>query len=144
MMKKILLIIILLLVYLGVGRDKVALFNGLNGDVSDNAAIQRAYQERDSDVQVQGFGRVIKTLSDDLDGSRHQRFIVKTDSGQTILIAHNIDLADKIVTLKQGDQVEFYGEYKWNEKGGVLHWTHHDPQNRHAHGWIKHKGIKYQ
>ncbi|HGP4722057.1 DUF3465 domain-containing protein, partial [Vibrio cholerae] len=27
---------------------------------------------------------------------------------------------------------------------GVLHWTHKDPQNRHAHGWLKHNGQVYE
>ncbi|HGP6284778.1 DUF3465 domain-containing protein, partial [Vibrio cholerae] len=26
----------------------------------------------------------------------------------------------------------------------VLHWTHKDPQNRHAHGWLKHNGQVYE
>ncbi|HCJ6793132.1 DUF3465 domain-containing protein, partial [Acinetobacter baumannii] len=26
----------------------------------------------------------------------------------------------------------------------VLHWTHHDPQNRHENGWLKHNGRIYQ
>ncbi|EOG7679701.1 DNA-binding protein, partial [Vibrio cholerae] len=25
-----------------------------------------------------------------------------------------------------------------------LHWTHKDPQNRHAHGWLKHNGQVYE
>jgi hypothetical protein len=38
--------------------------------------IGRAFATRTSDVQVQGEGTVIRVLADDLDGSRHQRFIV--------------------------------------------------------------------
>ncbi|RYZ80132.1 MAG: DUF3465 domain-containing protein [Moraxellaceae bacterium] len=95
-------------------------------------------------VQVSDTGEVIKILFDDTKGSRHQRFIVRTNENFTILIAHNIDLAHRITTLKEGDMVSFYGEYEWNEKGGVVHWTHRDPRGHHISGWIKHKGVTYQ
>ncbi|ENP9928411.1 DUF3465 domain-containing protein, partial [Vibrio cholerae] len=104
---------------------------------ANDAVLQQAYLSQQSDLQVQGFGQVSKVLPDDNDGSRHQKFILKLNSGQTLLVAHNIDLAPRIPNLKVGDSVEFYGEYEWNKKGGVLHWTHKDPQNRHAHGWLK-------
>ncbi|ELJ8462312.1 DUF3465 domain-containing protein, partial [Vibrio cholerae] len=107
---------------------------------ANDAVLQQAYQSQQSDLQVQGLGQVVKVLPDDNDGSRHQKFILKLNSGQTLLVAHNIDLAPRIPNLKVGDSVEFYGEYEWNKKGGVLHWTHKDPQNRHAHGWLKHNG----
>jgi hypothetical protein len=114
--------------------------------VADNTSttLQNAYNRQLSDIQLEGEGVVIKVLPDDLDGSRHQRFILKLAHGQTVLIAHNIDLADKIQSLKKGDRVEFNGEYEWNARGGVIHWTHHDPADRHVHGWLKHRGITYQ
>ncbi|EHH3082089.1 DUF3465 domain-containing protein [Vibrio vulnificus] len=111
---------------------------------ANDAFLQQAYQSQQSDLQVQGFGQVVKVLPDDNDGSRHQKFILKLNSGQTLLVTHNIDLASRIPNLKIGDSVEFYGEYEWNKKGGVLHWTHKDPQNRHAHGWLKHNGQVYE
>ena len=97
-----------------------------------------------SGEQLRGSGEVIRLLADDNDGSRHQRFIIKLDSGRTLLIAHNIDLASRISSLKVGDTVEFYGEYEWNEKGGVIHWTHRDPDGAHVDGWLKHRGRTYQ
>lgn len=112
--------------------------------VGSNTALQDAIAARQSNVQVKGEGIVTKVLKDDLDGSRHQRFILKLGSGQTLLVAHNIDLAPRIDTLRSGDSVEFYGEYEWNPKGGVIHWTHHDPAGRHVGGWIRHLGKTYQ
>ncbi|HDI3211691.1 TPA: DUF3465 domain-containing protein [Vibrio cholerae] len=111
---------------------------------ANDAILQQAYQSQQSDLQVQGLGQVVKVLPDDNDGSRHQKFILKLNSGQTLLVAHNIDLAPRIPNLKVGDIVEFYGEYECNKKGGVLHWTHKDPQNRHDHGWLKHNGQVYE
>ncbi|WP_373796676.1 DUF3465 domain-containing protein [Neisseria dentiae] len=106
--------------------------------------LQTAYEQKQSNIQVEGSGVVVKTLPDDNKGSRHQRFILKLAGGQTLLVAHNIDLAQKIKGLKKGDTVEFYGEYEWSQQGGVIHWTHHDPQGRHADGWLKHNGVTYQ
>lgn len=110
----------------------------------DNSSIGRAFASGTSDVQVEGEGTVIRVLPDDVDGSRHQRFIVQLASGQTLLITHNIDLAPRIAGLKLGDSVAFNGEYVWNDKGGVIHWTHHDPQGRHVAGWVIHNGKRYQ
>jgi hypothetical protein len=97
-----------------------------------------------SGEQTRGSGTVIRLLADDNDGSRHQRFILRVQGGGTLLVAHNIDLAPRIPGLEVGDTVEFYGEYEWNDKGGVIHWTHHDPNGRHAGGWLKHGGRTYQ
>ncbi len=108
-----------------------------------NSSIQSAYDHRQSDIQVQQKGIVAKVLPDDLKGSRHQKFILKFDN-LSVLVAHNIDLAPKIEGLRAGDTVEFYGEYEWNRKGGIVHWTHHDPAGRHINGWLKHKGKTYQ
>lgn len=90
--------------------------------------------------------RVIKTLPDDNHGDRHQRFIIEIDylpsSIATVLIAHNIDLAPR-VPVERGSIVRFFGQYEWNEKGGLLHWTHHDPSNWREGGWIELHGKRY-
>jgi len=105
---------------------------------------QEAFVAPQSGEQVRGKGVVTRILADDNDGSRHQRFIVEVAGGRTLLIAHNIDLAPRVEGLEVGDTVEFYGEYEWNDKGGVIHWTHHDPDGRHVGGWLKHRGRTYQ
>jgi len=123
----------------------IALFQLLNPlSVSAEDSISNAFNNHQSNIQVSGYGMVIKILSDDNTGSRHQRFILKLLSGQTILIAHNIDLAPKINGVSKGDNIQFYGQYEWNNKGGIVHWTHKDPNNNHEHGWLKHNGRIYQ
>ena len=103
-----------------------------------------AFADRRSNVQVEGSGVVDRVLPDDNDGSRHQRFILRLASGQTVLVAHNIDLADRLTGLDRGDTVAFYGEYEWTPAGGVIHWTHRDPARRHVSGWLKHEGRRVQ
>ena len=109
-----------------------------------NAYVSQDDAQWRSGQQVQSRGTVTRVLSDDNDGSRHQRFILRIASGRTLLIAHNIDLAPRIGSLRTGDTVAFYGEYEWNDKGGVIHWTHHDPQGHHVGGWLEHNGRRYE
>ena len=119
--------------------------SGRNGVVDvDDSPIRRAFNNRESGVQVEGEGVVTRILEDDLSGSSHQRFILRLQSGQTLLIAHNIDVAPRVAGIQEGDRVSFYGVYEWNEKGGTVHWTHHDPQGKHVAGWLKHNGRIYQ
>ncbi|MES2365377.1 MAG: DUF3465 domain-containing protein [Pseudomonadota bacterium] len=112
-------------------------------DTSD-AVIANAFANQISNLQVSGQGVVIKLLPDDNSGSRHQRFIVKLANGQTLLVAHNIDLAARVEHLSEGDSIMFNGQYEWNAKGGVLHWTHRDPGWSHPSGWLQHQGQTYQ
>ena len=111
---------------------------------TSDKALRNAFENKINGFQVGGSGKVIEILPDDNQGSRHQRFILKLVSNQTLLVAHNIDLAPKIENLKVDDHVNFYGEYEWNSKGGVIHWTHHDPNGRHEGGWLNHSGKMYQ
>lgn len=114
-----------------------------SSSVADKA-ISNAYQAKLSGVQLGGEGVVDRVLTDDDDGSRHQRFILRLASGQTLLIAHNIDIAPRIEALKSGDRVSFFGQYEWNAEGGIIHWTHQDPNGQHVPGWLKYNGMVYQ
>lgn len=107
-------------------------------------AVERLFRARISGEMVEGSGRVRAELPDDRRGSRHQRFLVEFSNGHTLLVSHNIDLAPRVDKLAKGDRVEFRGQYEWNEKGGVLHWTHHDPDGRRPGGWLRHAGATYR
>lgn len=118
--------------------------NVLPGTTEQHSDIARLFREQQSGVFVEGVGSVEKLLPDDLDGSRHQRFILRLASGSTLLVSHNIDLAPRIESLRVGDEVRFRGQYEWNERGGVVHWTHHDPAGERSGGWLHHASKTYE
>lgn len=143
-MKQLLMLIVLVIgIYFGYENSSTPDAPFVSAMESD-AIIMQAFSDRQHSVQVQGAGTVARILSDDNEGSRHQRFILELDSGHSLLVAHNIDLAPRIDNLRSGDAVAFFGEYEWNERGGVVHWTHHDPQGRHVGGWLDHGGQRYE
>lgn len=145
-MKKLLLVIVIAIAaYVGYVQQQPRFSEvPVSGAARSDSVLASAFENHASNIQVHGRGLVAKVLADDNEGSRHQRFLVRLSSGQTILIAHNIDLAPRIASLSEGDAVEFNGEYEWNSKGGLVHWTHHDPAGRHPGGWLKHNGKTIQ
>lgn len=110
---------------------------------ADARRVARAFEARESGFMVTLEGRVDRLLADDREGSRHQRFLMRLENGPTLLVAHNIDLADR-APVEVGDRVRLRGQYEWNERGGVLHWTHHDPDGSHPEGWIEVDGVRVE
>lgn len=107
-------------------------------------AVRKAFEERAESRQMLVEGVVTRTLADDRDGSPHQRFIIDVGGGQTLLVAHNLDLAPRLDGLTAGERVKVYGEYEWNPQGGVMHWTHDDPRGNHVTGYVEWRGRRYQ
>jgi len=110
---------------------------------STTGVVEAAYAAHRSNTWVEVDGEIVRILSDDQEGSRHQRFILELESGHTVMVAHNIDLVDRI-PVNKGDNISLRGRYEWNDRGGVIHWTHHDPEGRIQGGWIKHQNESYR
>ena len=104
---------------------------------------ETALREKKKDVWLEVEGPVRKLLPDDTRPPRHQRLLLDMGERRTLLIVHNIDLAPRVPATK-GDRLKVRGEFVWNEKGGLIHWTHHDPDGRHAGGWVEHEGKRYE
>ena len=117
--------------------------NSPEPQATSELTVEAAAKDHLSEVMLDASGLIHNVLPDDNEGSRHQRFILELESGHTVLVAHNIDLAPR-VPLNKGDRVNIHGQYEWNDRGGVLHGTHGDPANRHEGGWIDHNGKRYQ
>lgn len=105
--------------------------------------IAAAFSAERSGFMVETAGVVDRVLPDDDEGDRHQRFVLRLDNRHSVLVAHNLELA-KRVPIEEGDPVAIKGQYEWNERGGVLHWTHHDPRGSHEAGWIRFGGTVYE
>lgn len=94
-------------------------------------------------VEIEVTGTVKEVLPDDTKPPRHERFIVVLPDGHTLLVAHDTDLAPRI-PLVGGETLLLHGQYEWNGRGGVLHWTHQDPSHVHAEGFVELAGRKYR
>jgi hypothetical protein len=106
--------------------------------------VERAYAQHLSNIEVTAQGSVTRLLADETGpAGTHQRFIVRmSGSTQTLLVDNNVNIG-KRVPLAVGDDVVLHGEYVWNEQGGLVHFTHHDPAHTHEDGWIEVRGVRY-
>jgi hypothetical protein len=98
--------------------------------------LHRNFVKRDSGSWIEVSGVVLRLMPDDGDGERHQRFIIGIPGRQTLLVAHNLDLAERL-PIGIGDRVLVRGIYEWNEYGGLVHWTHPDPLGLEAGGYVR-------
>lgn len=108
------------------------------------SSIASAFANHENMASVNVSGSIVTILSDDTDGDRHQRFIIKLSNAQTILIVHNIDIAPRVAAIALKESIFIHGEYIWNSEGGLIHWTHHDPGGSHEDGWILYQGKTYR
>jgi Protein of unknown function (DUF3465) len=111
---------------------------------ADDAAIAADYHNHQSNVEVTADGTVVRLLADRTSSTgTHEQFIIKLSSQNiTVEIEHNISIAAR-VPVAEGDHVIVHGEYVWNSKGGLIHFTHHDPQGTHEAGYIEDNGKTY-
>lgn len=121
-----------------------ALTSACASTVAGSPTVARAFAEHLSGIEVTAGGAVTRLLSDDTGPSgTHQRFIIQVKgSAQTVLIENNVGIG-KRVPLSTGDDVVVHGEYVWNDQGGLIHFTHHDPAHTHEDGWIDANGMRY-
>lgn len=110
----------------------------------DDAAVVSDFQNHRSQLEVTADGTVIRLFPDRTGSSgTHEQFIIRLrDKDVTVEIEHNISIGAR-VPVAVGDQVVVHGEYIWNAQGGLIHFTHHDPEGTHESGYIIDKGKTY-
>ena len=111
----------------------------------DDRVVCDAYSAGRSHVEVVADGTVTRVL-----GVRpgvespHEGFLLRLGSGCTVVVRVevNTDFTGTI-PLREGDHVAVKGEYEYYSRGGVIHWTHHDPRGRHENGYVEAGGRSY-
>ncbi len=112
----------------------------------NNSAVYAAFASGTSRVEVSVAGNVTRTLGMRTGRSgTHEGFLMQADGqrGLVLRVEDNVDLTGPI-PLRNGEHVIVHGEYEYYPRGGVIHWTHHDPAGRHESGYIEVVGKRYQ
>jgi hypothetical protein len=105
-------------------------------------AVQDAYNYRQTGFMAEVDGTVARILMDDKEDPRNQKFTIRLTNGQMLLVIHDQEAAGR-VPVSVGDTVLVRGEYVWTEAGGTLRYTQRDYSPRRLHGWIDHRGERY-
>ena len=104
--------------------------------------VHDAYRYRQTGMMAEVTGTVARILLDDRAEPELQKFVIRLKNGQTILVVHNQKIGER-VPVAVNDTVLVRGEYQWSETGGTLRHTQRDYTPRRRHGWIDHKGERY-
>ena len=110
---------------------------------SDDDRIAEAFVQRKSNIFVTVKATVLRALPDAEVGGHFQKFLVRLESGHTLMVSHNVDLAPRVPVV-EGAPMRIRGEYDWSDIGGVIHWTHRDPAGERDGGWIEFKRYVYE
>jgi Protein of unknown function (DUF3465) len=117
---------------------------GAGGDAASNAGVYDAWSMHRSYVQVTATGSVARVLGTRLGPSgMHEGFLLHLRGaegrGLTVRVEDNVDITGQI-PLQPGDDAVVRGEYIYDPRGGLIHYTHHDPRGRHPSGYIRVNG----
>ncbi|VVS95152.1 protein of unknown function duf3465 [Desulfoluna spongiiphila] len=105
---------------------------------SSDEALQRALDKKHSAIQVGGSGKVITILPHDTQGSRHQRVIVRLDSGQTPLMAHALTRSGSATTSISSSNTS------GTAKVALFTGRPMTPAGAMRWGWLNHGGNLYR
>ena len=111
------------------------------GTDAGNAAVYDAWRAQRSSVEVTASGSVARIFGTRLGRSgEHEGFLLHLRGpgghGLTVRVEDNVDITGPI-PLQTGDDVEVRGEYIFDPRGGIVHYTHHDPRGHHSSGYVK-------
>lgn len=111
------------------------------GGTDPNAAVYDAWQNGRSRLEVTATGKITRLFGIRAGPSGlHEGFLVRLSGaaghGLTVRVEDNVDITG-LIPLSAGENVEVRGEYIYDESGGLIHFTHHDPRGRHAGGYVR-------
>lgn len=111
----------------------------------NDSAVCAAYSSGRSQTEVVAAGRVTRIFGIRPGrSSPHEGFLLSLDAGCRLVVRVevNTDFTGPIA-LSSNQRVVVKGEYEYYPRGGVIHWTHHDPRGRHENGYIDAGGTMY-
>lgn len=112
-----------------------------------NAALYDAWRTQRSHVEVTASGVVARDLGT-RSGIRspHEGFLLHLSGasgrGLTVRVEANVDFTGPLPIIA-GAPVVVRGEYEFDARGGVIHYTHRDPRGRHPDGYIELQNKRY-
>lgn len=112
-----------------------------------NGAVYDAWRSQQSRVEVTANGVVARDLGTRVGRSgAHEGFLLHLSGasgrGLTVRVEANVDFTGPL-PVAAGEPVVVRGEYEFDSRGGVIHWTHHDPRGRHPDGYIEIQNKRY-
>lgn len=115
--------------------------SGTAGGDAGNAAVYAAWAQQRSGIEVTASGSVAKVLGTRRGPSGyHTGFLLHLRGaegrGLTVRVEDNVDLTGPL-PVRAGDDAEVRGEYIYDPRGGLIHYTHRDPRGRHAGGYVR-------
>ena len=105
--------------------------------------VEKAFYAKQSGLMVEVNGQVVRLMERDRYNPRHQEFQIRLPNGQLLQVVHQ-NGGKEWIPLAARDDVTVRGDYQWSELGGVIRGTQRDNSLERRHGWIEHKGKKYQ
>jgi hypothetical protein len=117
------------------------------GNAASNATVYDAWRTHRSYVQVTASGSVARVLGTRLGpAGMHEGFLLHLNGaegrGLTVRVEDNTDLTGPI-PMSAGDDAVVRGEYIYDPRGGIIHYTHRDPRGHHPSGYVQVNGRLY-